>query len=167
MVEEEKCSPTIECDSPAVNSYLNILQSVINRMASNSAACKTWCITLVSAIIVVLIDKDKGQYIYVAIAPSILFALLDSYYLAMEKSFRDRYNSFIKKLHTGIVDKKDLFVVSPEVAVKSSQIKDSIKSISIYPFYLALIALIIVIGFVASDIAASGVFNFINNIKGG
>ncbi|WP_414544018.1 hypothetical protein [Nostoc sp. CCY0012] len=41
-------------DSNSVQSYLNILQGVIARMANNSASCKTWCISLVSAILVVL-----------------------------------------------------------------------------------------------------------------
>ncbi len=39
----------VNFESGAVQSYLGILQGVINRMASNSAGCKTWCITLVSA----------------------------------------------------------------------------------------------------------------------
>jgi hypothetical protein len=41
-------------ESPAVHSYLGILQNVIGRMAADSGSCKTWCITLVSAIIVVV-----------------------------------------------------------------------------------------------------------------
>lgn len=164
---DKQCIHEIECESPAVHSYLNLLQSVINRMASNSASCKSWCITLVSAIIVILIDKDKATYVFIAIAPGILFALLDCYYLAMEKSFRDKYNSFITKLHTGSVEKSDLFVISPESAVNTFQIWNSIKSISIYPFYLVLNLIIIVIGVVSSDNVSSSLLNFIKCIQGG
>ena len=145
MTDKMECTPGVECESTAVHSYLSILQSVINRMASNCASCKSWCITLASAIIVVLLNNKNYDFIYIALAPVILFLLLDSYYLAMEKSFRDKYNSFIKKLHSGTAQKSDLFVVSPENAINSLLILQSLKSISIWPFYVALIAVIIVI----------------------
>ena len=134
--------PALECESAAVHSYLNILQSVTSRMASNSAGCKSWCITLTSAIIVLLINSDKQQYVYVAFIPIIMFMLLDCYYLAMEKSFRAKYNAFIQKLHENQATKSDLFVVSPEKAIESSDLIESIKSISVYPFYLSLSVII-------------------------
>ena len=46
----------------AVQAHLGIVQSVIQRMSANSASCKTWCITLVSAILVVVANKDEPQY---------------------------------------------------------------------------------------------------------
>ena len=68
--------------------------------------------------------------------------LLDCYYLAMEKSFRAKYNAFIQKLHENQATKSDLFVVSPEKAIESSDLIESIKSISVYPFYLSLSVII-------------------------
>ncbi len=53
----------ITYESPSVQSYLNILQSIISRMAANSSGCKTWCITLVSAIIPIIADKGKPAYL--------------------------------------------------------------------------------------------------------
>ncbi len=90
-------------DSAAVQAHLNIAQSVIQRMAANSAACKTWCITLVSAILVIVADKGKPHYALIGVIPTILFLVLDSYYLALEKMLRHSYNNFIEKLHTGEV----------------------------------------------------------------
>lgn len=52
----------VNVESGAVQSYLGILQRVINRMAANSSACKTWCIALVSAIVVITADKGKPVY---------------------------------------------------------------------------------------------------------
>ena len=63
----------VNFESGAVQSYLGILQGVINRMASNSAGCKTWCITLVSAIAVVVADKTNTSFIWVALIPIALF----------------------------------------------------------------------------------------------
>jgi len=52
--------PTDFKENPqVVQSHLTILQAVIQRMASNSASSKTWCVTLVSAILVIVADKGK------------------------------------------------------------------------------------------------------------
>ncbi|RJR34114.1 MAG: hypothetical protein C4576_26930 [Desulfobacteraceae bacterium] len=144
MPEGVKCSPAVECESPAVHSYLSLLQAVINRMASNSAGCKSWCITVVSGLVVLLL-KEKANYILIATAPVILFCFLDCYYLAMEKLFRRRYNGFVKKLHSGDVSRSDLFVISPEKEISSSMIIGSFRSASIYLFYCALAAVVVAI----------------------
>ena len=75
--------------SPSVQIHLNILQGVIERMASNSNSSKAWCITIVSAILVVVADKGKPDYAYIAFIPTLLFFALDTYYLALEKGFRN------------------------------------------------------------------------------
>jgi hypothetical protein len=124
---------------PSVQSYLGILQAVINRMSANSSACKTWCITLVSAIVVVIADKGKPQYISISIIPIVLFLILDSYYLGLERLFRELYNSFIKKLHDNTATIDDVFIVTP--GSKRNIIWaliDSFFSISVWPFYLLL-----------------------------
>ncbi|MFN3692134.1 MAG: hypothetical protein ACK4R7_04490 [Fervidobacterium sp.] len=137
-MEEKKT----DINSQAVQSHLNITQSVIQRMATNSSSCKAWCITVVSAILVILADKGKSQYAYIAIIPNILFLVLDTYYLALEKMFRILYNDFIKKLHENVIDSSDLFVVIP----KGNLIKMFFKSIisfSVWPFYLTLLIMIL------------------------
>jgi hypothetical protein len=82
-------------------------------MAANSTACKTWCITLVSAILVIIADKGMPQYASIATIPTILFLILDAYYLSLERMFRNSYNNFIEKLHTGQVVTTDLYAVVP------------------------------------------------------
>ena len=39
-------SPLWPADSPAVTAHINLLQGIINRLANNSASCKTWCLPL-------------------------------------------------------------------------------------------------------------------------
>lgn len=39
-------------ENSAIQAHVNMLQGVINRMANNSANCKTWAITIISAILV-------------------------------------------------------------------------------------------------------------------
>ncbi len=137
---------SITLDSPSVQSYLSILQGVINRMASNSAGCKTWCIALVSAIVVIIADKGRPEFIWLSLVPMALFFFLDAYYLGLERRFRDLYNSFIRKVHSGNVTVDDVFIVSPGAGAKVilSETVRAIASMSVWPFY-GLLAMMLVI----------------------
>lgn len=124
-------------DSAAVQAHLSIAQSVIQRMATNSSSCKAWCITLVSAILVIVADKGKPHYALIAVVPTFLFLVLDMYYLALERCFRQSYNNFIEKLHAGRVIAADLYAVTPTGSVVHTFFK-SLTSFSIWPFYATL-----------------------------
>lgn len=128
-------------ESTSVQSYLSILQNVINRMAANSASCKTWCITLVSAILVLVVDKAKPEYASISLVPILIFFFLDSYYLALERQFRDLYNSFITKLHNDKATIEDVFIVSPSKDIVCSIFK-ALFSISVLPFYTTLACIV-------------------------
>lgn len=132
-------------DSNAVQSYLNILQGIITRMATNSASCKTWCISLVSAILVVIADKNKPNYVWITLIPILLFFLLDSYYLGQERSFREIYNNFVKELQSGEITIEKLFILKPSRGMNVVKLLfDSSLSFSVYPFYLTLIITVII-----------------------
>lgn len=76
--------------------YLQMLQDVINRMANNSANCKTWMITLVSALTALQISMNAlKQYVWIALVPIALFWLLDCYYLGMGRRFIKLEREFI------------------------------------------------------------------------
>jgi len=131
-------------DASAVQVHLGILQNIVSRMANNSASCKTWCITLVSAILVAIADKAEPDYAWIAVLPVLLFGVLDAYYLGQERAFRTSYNSFVAKIHSGQATTHDLFQVKP--ATDSSVVRDSIQAISsfaVYPFYLTLFIMIV------------------------
>lgn len=78
--------------------HLEFIQSNISRMNQNSFQIKGWAITIVSALLAIYAGsiKEKGNgnvvFIFVAIAPTILFWLLDSYYLQQERKFCGVYN---------------------------------------------------------------------------
>ena len=63
MSEDAKKILSLDETSPSVQAHLGIIQGVIQRMATNSAACKTWCITIVSAILVVVADKQNPNLV--------------------------------------------------------------------------------------------------------
>jgi hypothetical protein len=128
--------------SPSVQTHLGILQSTIQRMANNSSSSKTWCITVVSAILVVVADKEEPNFAFIALIPTLLFLALDTYYLSLEKAFRESYNSFIHRLHQGELQPSDLYSVSPKGKMSKHQL-EALKSFSIWGFYLTLVVLII------------------------
>lgn len=134
---------TYKENSQAVQAHLGITQAVIQRMASNSASCKAWCITLVSAILVVVADKGKPDYALLAFIPTFLFLVLDTYYLALEKMFRQSYNDFIEKLHQKKVVSSDLYAVMPSGKMLETFF-DSLISFSIWPFYIMLLIMIVI-----------------------
>lgn len=127
--------------SPSVQAHLQIMQSVINRMATNSASCKSWCVTLVSAILVVVADKGQANLAYIALIPAVLFLSLDAYYLALEKAFRASYNEFVRKVHAGQAVPDDLFSVQPKGGESSHQWA-ALTSFSVWGFYGVLATLV-------------------------
>jgi len=129
--------PTYREESLAVQAHLGIVQAVIQRMASNSASCKAWCITLVAAILVIVADKGRPGYALIAYIPILLFLVLDAYYLALERCFRRAYNEFIDKLHNGQIVAPDLYAVVPRGSVVR-EVLQALGSFSIWPFYLTL-----------------------------
>jgi len=129
-------------NSEGVQAHLTITQSVIQRMSTNSASCKAWCIGLVSAILVVVVDKTASNLATIALLPTALFFFLDSYYLALEKGFIAGYNKFIDKLHKRKIEAADLYAIKPEGNL-ITQFVSAALSLSIWPFYLTLLAVIL------------------------
>lgn len=77
----------------AVQAHINMLQDIIKRMAQNSTNCKSWAIPIVSAILMLSLEKDKIPAAS-AYMPLAIFYLLDCYYLGLERKFRDRQRGF-------------------------------------------------------------------------
>ncbi len=133
----------IHVESPSVQSYLGILQGIINRMAANSSGCKTWCVAIVSAILVIVADKGKPEYTWLSIVPIVLFFFLDAYYLGLEHGFRDRYNEFVRRLHGGTATVEDVFIVAPPSGFGCTA--RAARSTSVFPFYVLLGGLLVLV----------------------
>ena len=89
-------------------------------------------------------DKTKPSYVWIAVIPVILFFALDSYYLALERLFRDQYNAFIRKLQLNSAAIEDVFIVNPapEPLKFLGNVICAATSVSVYPFYLVLLAMV-------------------------
>ncbi len=105
-------SKLLDPEESRIPTHLTIVQGVINRMADNSRWCKVWCVTLVSAALVLAARTDNPHHPLVALAPVVLFLILDAYYLGLERSYRWSYNGFVKHLHQGKLQAEQLYRVT-------------------------------------------------------
>lgn len=72
--------------------HLELVQGVINRMASNSFMLKGWAVTLVAGIFSLAGNDADKMYFLVAYVPVIFFWCLDAYYLLQERLYRSLYD---------------------------------------------------------------------------
>jgi hypothetical protein len=81
--------------------HLEIIQATVGRMASNLFLLKGWAVTLVAAV-VALSARERGAY-YLAYFPTLMFWLLDAYFLSQERRFRALYDQ-VRKLDDNKID---------------------------------------------------------------
>lgn len=77
--------------------HLNVIQGVIARMSGFSAGVKNFCVTISAGIIAVAYQKQIPMLIGAAIAVVLIFFLMDGYYLALEKRYRQLYEEVAKR----------------------------------------------------------------------
>ncbi len=73
---------------------IDTIQSIINRMSSNSFLIKGWTITLVVGTLLLertMLENSKLQ-IFIAFIPLLVFWFLDSYFLWQERMYRKLYD---------------------------------------------------------------------------
>lgn len=76
---------------------IDLIQSVITRMAQNSFYMKGWCITLIAAIFS-LSESSAREHVYLPLAiMSLVFWALDSYYLRQERLYRKWYELILRR----------------------------------------------------------------------
>ena len=137
---------SIPITETSIHNYLNSIQNVINRLASNSAQCKTWCVTVISAVLIFSIDKAKIESIYIGSFLLLLFFFLDAYYLSLERDFRNIYNSFVDKLHNEEKLDKEIYLLKiPTGFVHRTKAILSRFSLSLFPFYIGISVLLLIV----------------------
>jgi hypothetical protein len=144
MPNEAVDTGQLSASSSSVQGYLAALQGTISRMASNSANCKTWCITAVSALLVAMVEKEDIEPIRVLLVPIVMFGLLDAYYLGLERVFRERYDKAVQSLAVGVLTSNELFRISPELSWGAMVMATTkaLMSFSVAPVYLLLLGML-------------------------
>ena len=90
--------------------YLEFLQSSVARMAGNSFLAKGRSITLTTAVLGFAIKDGDPSFALIGLLPVTLFWLLDAYYLALERKFRDLYT---KAVPAFVANRGVSFSISP------------------------------------------------------
>ena len=123
-----------ECMSEKTE-HLNMIQNVISRVANNSLQIKCWGIAVTAAFAAL----SNDWIIFFASAPLVLFWALDSYYLSIERRYRELYDSARIKSVTDYSMKIEDY---RPIVLKTAF------SWSVLPFYSVLILTVIAIGLI-------------------
>jgi hypothetical protein len=115
--------------------HLEMLQSAVSRMATQSAASKGFCITLTTALLGLAVANKLPKLGMLAFAPIVAFALLDTQYLRLERRFRSLYENIVSEDWSTMPN----FRMKPDSAPKYAY-WSCMFSWSILVFYLPLIA---------------------------
>ena len=83
--------------------HLELISSVINRLAGNSFLIKGWAITLVAALLALAAKDKEAVFVYVAYFPIIAFWALDAHFLKQEHLFRKLYDN-VRVLDEIVID---------------------------------------------------------------
>lgn len=83
--------------------HLEFIQQAINRMASNLFLLKGWTVTLIAAIFALAAKESRDLYFLLAYFPTLMFWLMDGYFLSQERRFRSLYEH-VTKLDESAID---------------------------------------------------------------
>ncbi|MFL6857554.1 MAG: hypothetical protein ACJ8EB_06545 [Allosphingosinicella sp.] len=115
-----------------------MLQAIIVRLATASASCKTWCLTLVGALLSFAAGMKSPQLAGFAIVPIVLFTYLDASYLAQEQAYRHLFAKVIvPKIRDGTYSLYDCYEANAPLC--SGGVARAVFSWSVGPFYLSLL----------------------------
>lgn len=83
--------------------HLEMIQGIVNRMASNSFYLKGWTVTLVAGIFALSAKDADRLFFLIAYIPILIFYILDTYYLQQERKYRNLYDK-IRLLESDKID---------------------------------------------------------------
>ena len=124
--------------------HLELIQGVVNRLATDSFRVKWWAVVLVTALFVLLAMEDRIGVGYIALVPVLVFWGLDGYYLWQERLFRALYDR-VRVLDESKVD-FSMATASFRTGWKRSW-PGSTFSITLVLFYGALLIAIVLVVF--------------------
>lgn len=130
--------------------FLEIIQNLVTRMATNSFMLKGWAVTLVAGTFALSSQESNNLFFLISYVPIIVFWFLDSYYLQLERKYRKLYNSILEKSNNEIDFK---ITVLPSNIEDKTCFYQSIFSCTEVGFYLPTAIL------VAAVIILSSIYN--------
>ena len=121
--------------------YLQMIQEPICRMSTISAIFKGFAATIVAGIAALSYPEVNTWVLGLSFVPVILFAVLDIYYLRLEKLYRFLYEQVRNDIHA--IDYS--MELTKDAKVAKARIFDCLKSPSILLFYPAMIVILVIV----------------------
>jgi len=122
--------------------HMEMIQNIVNRMASNSFLVKGWCVTLVSAVFVLSTKDANTMFIAVAFFPVLMFWILDAYFLRQERLFRKLYDQ-VRTTNESSIDFS--MNTAPFTAIVASWLRVAFSQTLVLFYGAILIAILLVV----------------------
>ncbi|MCC7478320.1 hypothetical protein IT575_07645 [bacterium] len=117
--------------------HLGLIQGIISRLSGNSVTIKNFAITIVTALAAAAITAHSTALMLVSVIPLIAFAVTDAYYVYVERSFIELYNS----VRLGQLEDTSDFMTMDYHQVKTRvSYFAALTAPSVLPFYVVLLA---------------------------
>lgn len=140
----------IETNADDKRKHLELIQGVINRMASNSFLFKGWSITIIAAISAYAAKDANPALMIVPIVTTVLFWSVDAYYLMLERAFRALYSTVATKPVAEI--DYSLTVDRNQIKI-TSWLKTLITRPMLYLFYISVLMMLILLTLILNNIS--------------
>ena len=140
-MDHPESSPLWPADSPAATAHIALLQGIITRLANNSASSKTWCLTLVAALLSLAGAAHAPQIVTATIVPIVIFGFVDILYLATEVAYRDLYTRVVASMRDGSYGKNTIY--EARARPDAGCIIWAIGSWSIVPYYALIVCYVV------------------------
>jgi hypothetical protein len=132
-----------------LDKQVNRYEAIVARLANNGVRVKTWCVTAVGAVSALAVNNNRTGLFAVALAILAVFMALDVQYLWLERRFRAGAHELIQRVASDEVRSvREFFTNRPPPRSRRENVIEVIKSFTIWPFYLAIAALLL-LGLVA------------------
>ena len=77
--------------------HLEFIQGLITRLNNNCFLIKGWAVTLVAALFALAAKDANERYLLITYVATVVFWLLDAYYLSQERQYRQLYHEVTQK----------------------------------------------------------------------
>ncbi len=119
--------------------HLEFIQATITRMSKNSFLLKGWSITIAAGLLALGSDNLSCELLLLAYLLTLLFWMLDAYYLLQERLFISLYNDVRKKGEKDI----NFSMHTKEFCGKQNTYSNSFLSTTLLIFYGGLMIVIL------------------------
>jgi hypothetical protein len=120
--------------------HLKLIETVVGRMAANSFLLKGWTVTLVAALGALAKADSDRSFAWIAVGVVVVFALLDTFYLALERSYRELYQK-------AAADSPDVKPWTLEAeTVGPTEVAKALGGFAVWPLYVEALAGAVAVG---------------------